>query len=120
MAKYRVQLKQGSRTIVNHVEAKNVGAILSFFNSLTTMQVSEVLKVEFSDDTMPPMDDFAYYSVFKGIMYTETRLAKQIILNNVKLSISEKEIANACTQFLEIENANVKSLYSALFKMKSI
>lgn len=116
MPKYRVQLKQGRRTIINHIEAKNVGAVLAFFKELTTMQVSEVLRVEFEDNTLPPADDFGYYAVFKGIMKTDTRLAKQIILNNVKLGKTEKDIAMACKTYLEIEGANIDALYSALFK----
>lgn len=120
MPKYRVQLKQGSRTIVNHIEANSVAACLSFFESLTTMKVTEILKVEYENDTMPPPDDFAYFPVFKGIMHTNTRLAKQIIINNVKIGKNEQEIAIACKTFLEIEGANVDSLYNALFKQARV
>ena len=116
MPKYRVQLKQGKRTIVNHIEAKSVSSVLAFYNDLTTMKVTEILKIEYENDTLPPIDDMNYYSIFKGIMHTNTRLAKQIILNNIKLSKSEKEIATACSLHLEIEGSNVTSLYSALFK----
>ena len=119
MPKYRVQLKQGSRTIVNHIEAKSVAAVLAFYQAVSTMQVTEVLKVEYENDTMPPADDFAYHPLFKGIMKTDTRLAKQIIINNVKLGKNEHEIALACKTFLEIEGANVDSLYNALFKQQT-
>ncbi|AHJ12341.1 hypothetical protein [Sulfurospirillum multivorans] len=116
MPKYRVQLKQGSRTIVNHVEASSSSAVLAFFESVSTMQVSEILKVDMKNDTIPPADDFGYYPVFKGIMKTDTRRAKQIIINNVKLGKNEQEIAIACKTFLEIEGTKVDSLYCALFK----
>jgi len=120
MPKYRVQLKQGSRTIVNHIEAKDVGACLSFYESVTTMKVTEILKVEYENDTTPPIDDFAYYPLFKGIMHTNTRLAKQIIINNVKIGKSEQEIAVACRSFLEIDGANIDSLYNGLFKQQHV
>ncbi len=118
MPKYRVQLKQGSRTITNHIEASSVSAVLAFYESLSTMQVSEVLKIEYENNTIPPGDDFAYYPVFKGILRTDTRLAKQILINNVKLGKNEQEIAVACKTFLEIEGAKVDSLYNALFKQQ--
>lgn len=120
MPKYRVQLKQGSRTIVNHIEAKSVGAVLTFYKTLTTMKVSEILKVEYEDDTIPPVDDMLYHPLFKGIMKTDTRMAKQIIINNLKLSKNEKDIALACVQNLEIEGQNIDSLYSALFKTQIV
>lgn len=113
-----MQLKQGSRTIVNHIEAKSVGAVLTFYESISTMKVTEILKIEYENDTMPPVDDMLYHPLFKGIMKTDTRMAKQIIINNVKLSKNEKEIAQLCIQNLEIEGQNIDSLYSALFKTK--
>lgn len=118
MPKYRVQLKQGSRTITNHIEAKSVGAVLTFYETLTTLKVTEILKVEYENDTTPPIDDMIYHPVFKGIMHTDTRLAKQIIINNVKIGKNEQEIAMACKTFLEIEGQNVDSLYNALFKQQ--
>lgn len=120
MPKYRVQLKQGSRTIVNHIEAKSVGAVLTFYETLTTMKVTEILKVEYENDTTPPIDDFAYYPVYKGIMHTNTRLAKQIIINNVKIGKSEQEVALACKNFLEINGQNIDSLFTSLFKQQHI
>lgn len=118
MPKYRVQLKQGSRTIVNQIEAKDMTSVLAFYNAISTMKVTEVLKIEYENDTTPPVDDFLYHPLFKGIMKTDTRLCKQIIVNNVKLGVTEKDIALACQQFLEINGIHVDSLYSALFKSK--
>ncbi len=118
MPKYRVQLKQGSRTVVNEVEAKDVTACIAFFETLSTMKVSEVLEIKYENNTTPPIDDFNYYPLFKGIMHTSTRLARQVLVNNVKISKTEQDIAMACSQYLEIEGANINSLYNGLFKMK--
>ena len=46
------------------------------------MKVSEILEVKYSDDTKPPIDDFNYRKLFKGIIRNEeTHISKQIILH---------------------------------------
>ena len=119
MPKYRVQLKQGSKTIVEHIEAKSVSAVLAFFDEITTMNVTEILRVEYENTSaFIPIDDFNYYSLFKGYLHTSNRQSKQIILHNVKLNKSEKDIALACQTLLEVNEVSVKSIISALFKRK--
>lgn len=121
MPKYRVQLKQGSRTIVNHIEAKNVTAVLSLFNTLTTMKVSEILKVEYSDDTLPPSDDMNYYPLAKFIAKNEeTRKSMQVVLHNIKLTKNSTDIDQAIRQFIEIDGLNVDSTYCGLFKESKV
>lgn len=117
MPKYRVQLKQGSRTIVNHIEAKSVQAVLDLFNSLTTMKVSEVLKIEFSDDTLPPIDDMVYYPLVKFMAKNDTsRKTHQVTLHNVKMTKNEAEIDLKIKECLEIDTLKVDSTYCGLFK----
>lgn len=117
MPKYRVQLKQASRTIVNQVEAKNVQAVLDFFNTVTTMQVSEVLKIEFSDNTLPPVDDMAYFPLVKFMARNEaSRKAHQITIHNVKLTKNEVDIDTMIKQCFEIDNLIIDSTYCGLFK----
>ena len=116
MPRYRVQLKQGRRTITNHIEAKSVASCLAFFEENTTMQVSEILEVKYENDTLPPADDFAYFSIYKGILMNSTRMSQQIILNNVKLSKSEMDIAMSAKTHLEVGGLAVKSSMTALFK----
>ena len=116
MPKYRVQLKQGSRTIVEHIEAKSVASCLAFYKDLTTMKVTEILKIEYQDDTKQPIDDFNYFSIYKSFIKTQTGLTRQVVLHNIKLSKNEHDIAQACIQHLEIENMNVDSIYCSLFK----
>lgn len=116
MPLYRVQLKQGRRTITNQVEAKSVADCLAFFNELTTMKVSEILKIEYSDDTHAPIDDFNYWAVFKGIIKTNMSMSKQIVLNNVKLNKNEGDIALSCRNHLEVGGFNIESVVTGLFK----
>ena len=116
MPLYRVQLKQGRRTITNHIEAKSVASCLAFFNENTTMQVSEILEVKYYDETLPPIDDFNYFSIYKGILKNDMRMSKQILLNNVKLSRSELDIALSAKTHLEIGGLSVSSSMTALFK----
>jgi hypothetical protein len=117
MPKYRVQLKQGSRTIVNQVEAKSVQSVLDLFNSLTTMKVSEVLKIEFSDDTFPPIDDMVYYPFVKFMAKNDTsRKANQITLHNIKLTKNESDIDLKIKECIDIDGLKVDSTYCGLFK----
>ena len=118
MPLYRVQLKQGSRTIVNHIEAKSVSNVLGFFNKISTMQVSEILEIKYQDKTTPPIDDFNYKKLFKGfIRNEEAGISKQIVIQNIKKNINEKDIYKACKQFLEIGSQKVTGVYCSLFKI---
>lgn len=117
MPKYRVQLKQGSRTIVNQVEAKSVADCLALFNELTTMKVSEILEVKYTDDTQPPIDDFNYFSIYKGMLSSSAqRVSYQVLLNNVKLSKNEDTIAQSLMSHLEINGFHVDSVMVNLLK----
>ena len=116
MPQYRVQLKQGRRTITNHLEAKSVADCLAFFQTMTTMQVSEILEIKYEDNSTPPVDDFGYWAIYKGIVKNDARASRQIILNNVKLSKNEKDIALACRTHLEVLGLNVDSVMTSLFK----
>jgi len=118
MPLYRIQLKQGSRTITNHIEADNVDSVLGFFNAVSTMQVSEILEVKYRNDSQPPVDDFNYKKLYKGFLRdSETGLSKQIVLQNIKQSINEKELANYMKQYLTIGGKKVDSVYCSLFKI---
>ena len=118
MPMYRVQLKQGSRTIVNHIEADNWEDVLNFFNAISTMKVSEILEVRYSDDARPPIDDFNYKKLFKGIIRSsEARVSRQIILHNIKNSVTLDELANYIKQYLKIEGKRVDGVLTTLFKI---
>lgn len=115
---FRVQLKQGSRTIVNHLEASSWQDILNFYNSISTMKVSEILEVRYSDEAKPPIDDFNYKRLFKGIIRNEgSHISKQIILHNIKKSIDSKELSNYIKQYLTINGQKVDGVLTTLFKL---
>lgn len=117
MPKYRVQLKQGSNTKVVHIEAKSVSAVLDFYQSLGTMQVSEILKVEYVDDTLPPVDDMAYYPSVKTIIANEnSRKSVQFYFQNMKLNKNEDDVILKLKECLEIDGLIVDSVRSVLLK----
>ncbi len=118
MPMYRVQLKQGSRTIVNHLEADSWEDILNFYNAVSTMQVSEILEVKYSNDTKPPIDDFNYKRLFKGIVRNdEEHISRQIILHNIKNSIDSKDLANYIKQYLKIRGKKIDGVVTTLFRI---
>jgi len=117
MPKYKIQLKQGKRTIVAHGEFKNVQAVLTHYNRISTMKVSEISKLEYEDATVPPVDDFNYRSQFKGIIKNDdNRISKQVIFNNIKLNINEQDIYDSCISNMEINNHMINSMSCILFK----
>ena len=117
MSKYKIQLKQGKRTLVAHGEFKSVQHALNHYNTISTMKVSEILKVEYEDSTTPPIDDFNYQSLFKGFIKNNTsRKTKQVIFHNIKNTKNENDIYISCTANMEIDSLNVDSVTATLFK----
>jgi len=118
MPLYRVQLKQGSRTIVNHIEAKSLNDLLSFYDRVSTMKVTEVLEVVYQNNHDIPIDDFNYKKLFKGyIRNHSSHKSKQIILHNLKPTINEDDLYSAIKAHLEIDGLVVDSVYCSLFKL---
>ena len=117
MPKYKIQLKQGKRTIVAHGEFKSVQSVLNHYNKISTMKVSEISKLEYEDTTTPPIDDFNYRSQFKGIIKnSDNRVSKQVIFNNIKMNISEKDIYISCISNMDIDTHTVDSISCTLFR----
>lgn len=119
MSKYKIQLKQGSTTRVNRVEAKTVQHAVDLFTSLTTMKVSEVWggTSTYFDATLPPPDDYAYYPLVKLLARNEdSGKSQQVILHNVKLTKNTDEIAIKIKECLEIDGLKVDSIICCLFK----
>ena len=114
---YRVQLKQGSRTIVNHLEADDWEDVLNFYNAVSTMKVSEILEIKYKDETKPPIDDFNYKRLFKGFIRNEKeRVSRQIIIHNIKKSVNINDIYSFIKQYLTIQGLKVDSILTTLFK----
>lgn len=120
MPLFRVQLKQGKRTIVENVEAKSLDALLAFYQAITTMEVKEVLRVEYLNPSETvPIDDFNYQSLVKTIATDkETRRSRQFIFHNVKNSISEQELYSLMRTYLEVSGGSIDSITGTLFKAR--
>lgn len=119
MPRYKVQLKQGSRTIVEHIECSSVSNVLAFYELVTTMKVTEVLRIEYElpADTVIPVDDFNYRSIYKGLIKdTATNKSRQIILHNIKLNVSEVDLVPLIKTHINIDGASVDSIFCSLFK----
>ncbi len=117
MPKYKIQLKQGKRTVVAHGEFKSVASVLAHYNHISTMKVTEILRIEYEDESQPPIDDFNYRSLFKGILKNDaTRKSKQVIFNNIKMTINEREVIDSCKMHMEINSYMVDSAIISLFK----
>ncbi len=117
MPNYRVQLKQGRRTITNHIEAKSVNDVKLFFDKVSTMLVSEILEVKYQSDKKPPIDDFNYCPLYKGILKNNQKSSKQIVLNNIKKTKGEQDIYQACLTHLEVGGLKIEGIVSSLFKI---
>lgn len=118
MPKYKIQLKQGKRTLVEYGEFKSVDACLMFFQTLSTMKVTEILKVEYEDlSEHIPIDDFNYRSLCKLMIKNKTsRVTKQVILHNIKMTKNENEIYMAMVENMEIDGLKVDGVTATLFK----
>lgn len=117
MPRYKIQLKQGKRTLVEYGEYKSVSHVLQHFQNISTMKVTEILKVEYESDGVIPSDDFQYFSIFKGMIKNDdSRKSQQVIFHNIKLSVTEQTIYNSIKQNMEIDSLNVDSIYCSLFK----
>jgi hypothetical protein len=118
MPLYRVQLKQGKRTLVEHIEAKNLTSLLAFYDYITTMKVSEVLKVEYLAPTdIIPIDDFVYNSLFKTFAKSSlSSKSKQFIFHNIKKTVNENELASKIIECLEVDNEPIGSIFATLMK----
>lgn len=117
MPKYRIQLKQGSKTIVEHIEAKSLESVLAFYQTFSTAKVSEVLKVEYEDSTMQPIDDMGYFPLGKFMALNKSsKKSRQFIIHNIKKTKSSDDIAAGIKQHFEIDGLSIDSCYSGLIK----
>ena len=118
MPMFRVQLKQGSRTIVNHIEADTWEDVKAFYDAVSTMKVTEILQVVYqSNEKSIPVDNFNYKKLYKAFMVNENRESRQIIVHNIKKSINEKDISNYIKQYLKIAGKKVEGVRVSLFKI---
>lgn len=118
MPNYQVQLKQGRNIKSVMVESASATNVLEFFNFICTMKVTEIKEVVYVAPTdIVPMDDFNYHPSFKTFARNDAqKISKDFFFNNVKKTLSEKEIFMAMKEFLTIDGLHIDSIYSSLFK----
>lgn len=118
MPKYKIRLKQGSNTKSAEIEFKSIQHCLDFYNTLTTMQVSNIFGgTGYEDKTLPPVDDMAYYPLVKFFAVNEeTRKSVQIYFQNMKLTKNENDVILKAMECLEIDGLKVDSVRSILIK----
>jgi|GEM_PF-395181 len=118
MPKFVVQLKQGRDVKSVEVEASNYSNVLQFFETVTTMKVSEIREVVYiNPSTIIPLDDFNYFPTFKTILQHESpRVARPLLLNNIKLTLDEREIFSLMKQLLKVDGLSVDSITATVFK----
>ncbi|ADR34003.1 hypothetical protein Sulku_1340 [Sulfuricurvum kujiense DSM 16994] len=119
VAKVRIQLKQGGRTYVERGEFKSLAAVLDFYNSLSTAQVTEVwgFSSPYTDTTIPPVDDMAYFPMVKLIARNEeSQKSMQVVVRNVKLTKDSTDIALKIKECMEIDGLNIDATIATVFK----
>lgn len=117
MPKYKIQLKQGKNTKVAHGEFKSVSSVLTHYETISTMKVTEILKVEYEDNKIPPIDDYQYSTLYKAYIKNEdSRKSKQVIFHNIKPTVSEADISASIKANMEIDSLKVDGVLCSLFK----
>lgn len=119
MPEARIQLKQGSRTYVERGEFKSLAAVLDFYRTLSTAQVTEVwgFSSPYKDTTLPPADDMAYFPMVKLIARNEqSQKSMQVVVRNVKLTKNSAEISQKIRECMEIQGLNIDSTIATMFK----
>jgi len=118
MPNYKIQLRQGKRTIVAYGEFKNSASVKAHYKKISTMQVSEILEVIFEDKTTPPQDDFNYMTQFKGFVKNEdSRKSKQVIFNNLKINLTDEALYESIKSNMRIDGLKIDSIATVLYKM---
>ena len=120
MPLYRVQLKQGQRTIVETVESSSVDNVIAFYNAVTTMKLNEVLEIKYLGSGVVPPDDFNYTKLFKGMVkhHSDTsKVSRQVIFHNIKKTVNETELYGYIKQYLQVDSQVITGIYAGLMKL---
>jgi hypothetical protein len=116
---YQVQLKIGSRTVIDHIEASSFDMVLSLYETLSVAKVTEIREVVYSlpDATNIPPDDFNYFTICKTFVRdSSTGKSQQVILHYVKPNKHEDDVFSALKEFTKLDGASFDSTITTLFK----
>lgn len=117
MARYKVTLKQGNKTMVADYEAKSLNDLVMFLDKVSTCKVSCIQEVVFEDNKKNvPIDDFNYFKQYKAHTSNEnSRISRQVIVHNVKKTINQNEMADLIIQHLEVNGQKIDGVVCSLF-----
>lgn len=119
MPVFRVKLSQGGRSIVENTEAKSLQHLLDFYSYITTMEVREVLRLEYTNPSETiPVDDFNYDPLLKIMAKNDaSRRSRQFIFHNIKKTRSDEEVFLKMSECLEVSGGHIDSCFAPLRKM---
>lgn len=116
MPVYKVNQKQGNRTITSIIEAKSVSNLKAFFEAVSTAKITAIYEVHYEyNGNNFPIDDFNYFKQYKAFADNKNRVTKQILLHNVKKSIDEDKLRALIKTHLEVGGMQIDSLNCRLF-----
>lgn len=112
---YKITQKQGNRVFTSQLEAKNLSSLQNFLKSVSTAKVTCIYEVLFEDDSFAPIDDFNYFKQFKAIAKNNSSASRQVLIHNVKPTLTTDEIFALIKANLEVGGLAIKSLCCSLF-----
>lgn len=115
--KYQIKLQQGKNSITAYGEFKSLDSCLAHFRNISTMKIAEIREIVYQDETsLIPLDDFNYIKQIKCYIKNDsTRKSMQIVMNNIKMGLTEKSLIDSIKQNYEIDNFKVDSVTSLLY-----
>lgn len=116
MPLYKITQQQGNRVITSQLEAKSLADLQTFLKSVSTAKIKYIYEVHFEDDeTTPPIDDFIYYKQYKAFCKNGNRRSKQVLLHNVKKTMTESKLSNLIKTHLEVGGMKIDEVSCSLF-----
>lgn len=116
MSLYKITQQQGNRVITSQLEAKSLSDLQNFLKSVSTAKIKYIYEVHFEDDeTTPPIDDFQYYKQYKAFCSNGNRRSKQVLLHNVKKTMTESKLSNLIKTHLEVGGMKIEQVSCSLF-----
>lgn len=116
MPLYKITQQQGNRVITSTLEAKSVASVQAFLTAVSTAKIKYIYEVHYEDEeSTPPIDDFQYFKQYKAIAKNKNRVAKQVLLHNLKLTMDEDRIKELIKTNLEVGGLKVDELLCTLY-----
>ncbi|WP_169779663.1 hypothetical protein [Campylobacter curvus] len=113
---YKITQQQGNRSITSQLEAKDLVSLQAFLKASSTAKIKCIYEVHYEDETTtPPVDDFQYFKQYKAFAKNSNGRSKQVLVYNVKKTMTETKLANLIRTHLEVGGLKVDSVTCSLF-----